>query len=333
MEKPEISVITAVYNIGKYLGQCLDSMLAQTFHEWELIVIDDGSTDDSPAICDEYAARDSRIRVVHKANTGLSDSRNLGIGMAKADIIGFIDSDDWIEPDMFGTLYHTLIDSGADIAVCGIYKAYRNSSKVKLPCHGIVTYTRDEALDIILEDRKINSYVWNKLYRKEVLKEKMPSRMYEDHATVYKWFINADKIVAIGKPLYHYRQREGSIDHHVNPQRSIDFLTSEIERYQYIVAQNLLPQRQEFFRNRLLRIGVKMAKEVSRSGVESEKIERYVLKIRDMLIPFLTVDKKLMGRKHRCRLEKLISDPYKFIRSMKFSAIFNFKIKRAYFSK
>lgn len=172
MEKPEISVITAVYNIGKYLGQCLDSMLAQTFHEWELIVIDDGSTDDSPAICDEYAARDSRIRVVHKANTGLSDSRNLGIGMAKADIIGFIDSDDWIEPDMFGTLYHTLIDSGADIAVCGIYKAYRNSSKVKLPCHGIVTYTRDEALDIILEDRKINSYVWNKLYRKEVLKEK-----------------------------------------------------------------------------------------------------------------------------------------------------------------
>ena len=74
MEKPEISVITAVYNIGKYLGQCLDSMLAQTFHEWELIVIDDGSTDDSPAICDEYAARDSRIRVVHKANTGLSDS-------------------------------------------------------------------------------------------------------------------------------------------------------------------------------------------------------------------------------------------------------------------
>ena len=84
MEKPEISVITAVYNIGKYLGQCLDSMLAQTFHEWELIVIDDGSTDDSPAICDEYAARDSRIRVVHKANTGLSDSRNLGIGMAKS---------------------------------------------------------------------------------------------------------------------------------------------------------------------------------------------------------------------------------------------------------
>ena len=119
----------------------------------------------------------------------------------------------------------------------------------------------------------------------------------------------------------------------MNPQRSIDFLTSEIERYQYIVAQNLLPQRQEFFRNRVLKIGVKMAKEVSRSGVESEKIERYVLKLRDMLIPFLTADKKLVGRKHRCRLEKLIGDPYKFIRSMKFSAIFNFKIKRAYFSK
>ena len=157
--------------------------------------------------------------------------------------------------------------------------------------------------------------------------------MYEDHGTVYKWFINASKVVAIGKPLYHYRQREGSIDHHVNPQRSIDFLTSEIERYQYIVAHDLLPQRQEFFRNRVLRIGVQMAKEVSRSGVESEKIERYVLKIRDMLIQFLPSDSQYMKRKHRRRLEKLIGDPYKFIRSMKFSAIFNFKIKHAYFSK
>ena len=119
----------------------------------------------------------------------------------------------------------------------------------------------------------------------------------------------------------------------MNPQRSIDFLTSEIERYQYIVAHNLLPQRQEFFRNRVLRIGAQMAKEVSRSGVEAERVERYVLKIRDMLMPFLPADKKLMRLKHRCRLEKLINDPYKFIRSMKFSAIFNFKIKRAYFSK
>ncbi len=333
MEKPKISVITAVYNIDKYLGQCLDSMLAQTFQEWELIVIDDGSTDTCPAICDEYAARDSRIRVVHKANTGLSDSRNLGIEMAKADIVGFIDSDDWIEPDMFETLYNTMLETGADITICGIYKAFRNKSKVKLPCHGIVTYSRDEGLYQILDDRKMNSYVWNKLYKKEVLIEKMPSRMYEDHATVYKWFLHASKIVAIGKPLYHYRQRDGSIDHHVNPQRSIDFFTSEIERYKYIIDHNHLPQYHEYFRSRLLKIGVQMAKEVSRCGIESEKVNHFVLKIRDMLIPFLPADKKLMKRRHRRRLEKLISDPYKFIRSMQFSDHFNFKVKYAYFSK
>ena len=96
-----ISIITPVYNVEKYLPQCIDSVIAQTFRNWELILVDDGSTDRSGAICDEYAAKDSRIRVHHKENSGQADSRNIALRMARADLIGYVDSDDWTEPDMY----------------------------------------------------------------------------------------------------------------------------------------------------------------------------------------------------------------------------------------
>lgn len=333
MEKPKISVITAVYNTERYLAECFDSMLRQTLKEWEFIIVDDGSTDGSPAICDEYAAKDSRIKVIHKSNTGLSDSRHVGMDMAKADIIGFIDSDDWIEPDMFETLYNALVDSGADISTCGRYMDYVNKSKVQFPCKGTAIYNRDAALDIILEDKHIHSYIWDKLFRKEVLLERMPSMLYEDYATTFKWISHASKVVAVGRPLYHYRQRQGSSINNSNPQRLIDFLTADIERYQYIVEHNLIPGRHEYYRNRVLRIGLITAKEISRSDNDKEVIERYVLKIRDMLIPYLPADSKILKRKNRRRLRKLMENPDGYIKAMQFSALFRFKAKHRYFSK
>ena len=114
-----ISIITPVYNVEKYLPQCIDSVIAQTFSDWELILVDDGSTDRSGAICDEYAAKDARVRVIHKENSGQADSRNIALRMARADLIGYVDSDDWIEPDMYEVLYRTMTETGADISVCG----------------------------------------------------------------------------------------------------------------------------------------------------------------------------------------------------------------------
>ena len=105
---PLISIITPVYNVEQYLCQCLDSILMQDFQSWELILVDDGSTDASGTICDEYALKDKRIRVLHKENTGQADSRNVALQLAKADLIGFVDSDDWIERDMYDVLYRTL---------------------------------------------------------------------------------------------------------------------------------------------------------------------------------------------------------------------------------
>lgn len=333
MEKPKISVITAVYNTERYLAECFDSMLRQTLKEWEFIIVDDGSTDGSPAICDEYAAKDSRIKVIHKANSGLSDSRHVGMDVAQADIIGFIDSDDWIEPDMFETLYNALVDSGADISTCGRYMDYVNKSKMQLPCKGTTIYNRDAALDIILEDKHFHSYLWDKLFRKEVLLERMPSMLYEDYATTFKWISHASKVVAVGKPLYHYRQRQGSSINNSNPQRLIDFLTADIERYQYIVEHDLIPERHEYYRNRVLRIGLGSAKEICRSDNDKDVIERYVLKIKDMLIPYLPADSKILKRKNRRRLRKLMEKPDRYIKAMQFSGHFNFKAKHRYFSK
>ena len=114
---PLISIITPVYNVEQYLRQCIESIIMQDFQDWELILVDDGSTDKSGVICDEYALKEERIRVLHKENSGQADSRNVALQLAKADLIGFVDSDDWIESDMYSVLYHTLIENHASAVV------------------------------------------------------------------------------------------------------------------------------------------------------------------------------------------------------------------------
>ena len=323
---PIVSVIAPVYNVERFVAQCIESVIAQTFQDWELILIDDGATDRSGAICDEYAAKDSRIKVVHKKNTGISDSRNIGVRMAEADIIGFIDSDDWVEPEMFRKMYDTITSTGADIAVCGVFRDYPGKRMAKCPLKKDAVLTRDEALFLILEDRKIFSYVWDKFYRKEMLVEEMPSRMYEDYATTLKWFSHARSIAICNVPLYHYRQRQGSIDHHVNPQRSVDFFRAEQDRYKFIIDNDFLPKYQHFFRNKVLKIGVKMAKEASRCGMKPEEILSYVEQIRASLPAYLPLDRKLVKSRNRRRLRILLADPMKFIHRAIFTG--KFKIER-----
>lgn len=117
MEK-KVSIIIPVYNTGEYLRSCVDSVLAQTLEAWELLLVDDGSTDNSGAICDEYAQKDSRIRAIHKENQGVSMARNLGLELARGEYVGFVDSDDWVAPEMFGEMYRSARETGADIVMC-----------------------------------------------------------------------------------------------------------------------------------------------------------------------------------------------------------------------
>ena len=146
----EISIIVPVYKVEKYLKKCVDSILAQTFTDFELILVDDGSPDDSGKICEEYAEKDARVRVLHKENGGLSSARNAGIEVAKGKYLGFIDSDDYIAEDMYELLYNTIIKEDADLSICGIYDVYEGKAPIVKPTIEKVV-SAEEALLLILQ--------------------------------------------------------------------------------------------------------------------------------------------------------------------------------------
>lgn len=213
MNNPLISVVVPVYNVEKYLRQCIDSILSQTYMNLEIILVDDGSRDSSGSICDEYAKIDNRIVVLHKPNGGLSSARNAGIDIAKGEYIGFVDSDDWIEHDMYERLFDSICESGADIAVCGLFREYVNRTVNCSNTGENKVYDSSLAVQKLIENSEIQDYAVTKLYNRKLWHDvRFPvGKYYEDMLTTYKLFLQSDKIAIINKCLYHYRQRKGSI--------------------------------------------------------------------------------------------------------------------------
>lgn len=141
-----LSIIVPVYNTEDYLPKCIDSILAQTFHDFELILIDDGSSDRCGEICDEYAAKDTRIRVIHSENRGVSAARNTGLDIAQGEYIGFADSDDWIEPEMYETMIRTAQENEVDVVICGIKYVQESGEYIRSDLCGTGYYSRDDLL-------------------------------------------------------------------------------------------------------------------------------------------------------------------------------------------
>lgn len=169
--EPQISIIVPVYNVADYLPKCIESILAQTFTDFELILINDGSPDKSPQICDHYASQDSRVRVIHKKNGGVSEARNCGLDIARGKYIGFADSDDWLAHDMFELLYNLSEKHDADISICGHYVVTDDSTEPLYEYfEGEIIYSNVEGVQKIVEDVEIQSYLWNKLFKESCLK-------------------------------------------------------------------------------------------------------------------------------------------------------------------
>lgn len=212
-----VSVIVPVYNVKSYLRKCLDSIVNQTYKELEILVIDDGSTDGCGQICDEYAKKDSRIKVFHTENKGLSCARNLGLDEAQGEWIGFADSDDWIEPDMYECLLGRAVETGADVVECGVYREYPGKriedQRQKRELSGL------DAVYALLR-RELTNTVWNKMWKKECFKNiRFPEgRVYEEWATTYKVFSSCNCVCSMDICLYHYFQRRGSLSrtHNMN---------------------------------------------------------------------------------------------------------------------
>ena len=210
---PLLSIIVPVYKVENYLPKCIDSILAQTFTDFELILVDDGSPDDCPALCDAAAEKDARVRVIHQKNGGLSAARNAGLDAAKGAWIGFVDSDDYIAPEMYEVLYQAVQSTGADLALCD-YAEVDEAGKPCPPMH--VSLSEGELTGQKLLKRASGLMVqlaWNKLYRRAIFTQlRYPEgKLNEDLFLIPEVCLQIQKAVVVPKALYYYVQRGGSI--------------------------------------------------------------------------------------------------------------------------
>lgn len=215
--QPLISVVVPVYGVEKYLKKCVESILHQTYQNLEILLVDDGSPDYCPLICDRYAKEDPRVRVIHKANGGLSSARNAGIEASSGEYIGFIDGDDSVEPDMLEQLERACSESGAEIAVCDYFLERSDGSQI-FPVDRVPDeiLTGDQALDQFLRNGFVYLVIaWNKLYARKLFFNndiRYPvGRFFEDNCTTNRLLYKSERVALIGRPLYHYLQRDGSI--------------------------------------------------------------------------------------------------------------------------
>ncbi len=236
-----ISIIIPVYNVEKYIGKCIDSLIKQKYDNLEIILIDDGSSDNSGEICDKYAKKDKRIKVIHKKNSGQADSRNIGISKASGKYIGFVDSDDYIDKDYYNRLYKTLVKNNADVVTCKYQNVYNDDYRKEEIGNNIRETILDnqEALKELLLSQ-IDNYVWNKLYKREIWENiKFPiGKKMEDLGIMYLVIKEAKRIVITDYVGYYYRIRPNSTMTNLNLQLILNTREMVNKRYNDLQTNN-----------------------------------------------------------------------------------------------
>lgn len=210
-----ISIIIPVYNVSKYLDECLKSVVGQTYKNIQIILVNDGSTDNSGAICEEWKKKDDRIEVIHKANGGLSSARNVGIEKAQGEYLMFVDSDDIISFNLCELLYNLLIENDADLAICNALHIF-NDTKVEFQIDDkieICCFNRNEAICNLWYQKVFLPSAWGKLYKKELFDNIRFTEgiIFEDIDIMHEIFYLCDKIVYTNDPGYGYVHHENSI--------------------------------------------------------------------------------------------------------------------------
>ena len=239
MIKEKISIIVPVYNVEAYLERCVESILKQTYTNLEILLVNDGSTDKSGELCDKLALRDHRIRVIHKENGGLSDARNRGIDEASSNLIGFIDSDDYIDEDMYETLYRQMVASKADLSMCGHYDVYHQIPEKQVAEIKTWELMPEEAIKMVMEAKILSVTAVNKLYKKALFEQLRfrIGKIAEDAFIMVDLIHQCSKVVATNEKKYYYVHRENSI---TTQKFSLKFL-NVIEAYEQnakIISEN-----------------------------------------------------------------------------------------------
>lgn len=243
----KISIIVPVYKVEEYLDRCIKSIINQTYNNLEIILVNDGSPDNCGNICANYALEDSRIKVIHKENGGLSDARNAGIEAATGDYLGFVDSDDYIHPQMYEILYNKLIVSEADISICKYIATTKQDIDTAIPENHIQSYTNREALNELFTFKGPDFVIaWNKLYRKDLFSQiRYPKgKIREDEFTTYKLLYLAKKIVYSDATLYYYFQSPNSIMRKKSFKKESDYAEAMEERLLFFKNETLTEEYQ-----------------------------------------------------------------------------------------
>ena len=238
----KISIIIPVYNVENYIERCIDSLISQSYINLEIILVDDGSTDKSGEICDRYAVVDNRIKVIHIKNSGRGEARNIGLSQANGQYIGFVDSDDWVEKDLYKYMIENIEETKADISICAYYECLDDIKNKKMLYEKSFVCTGKEALHYTMSNvigvYWLNIAIWNKLYKKAVVENiRFRGREYEDIMYNAEVLYSARNVSYINKCLYNYRlSRKGSI------------ITEGFQRKTIELEMKFKEERVEFFK-------------------------------------------------------------------------------------
>lgn len=234
-----ISVIVPVYKVEKYLDKCVQSIVNQTYRNLEIILVDDGSPDHCGAMCDAWAVKDSRIKVIHKENGGLSDARNAGMAATTGDWIAFVDSDDWIRADMYEVLVSTARETDAEIAACEYQMVYPDQKFIETTYTGDITVLKSQdAMQSLIHNSLVKQVVWNKLYAVHLVKD-IPfavGKWHEDEIWTWQVIMKTNRYAVVDKLGYYYLQRSSSIMGQSYNVKRLDALEGKCQRHEAICA-------------------------------------------------------------------------------------------------
>lgn len=275
---PLISIIIPCYNAEQSLGKCLQSVVTQDYNHIEIIIIDDGSSDGSAKIYQEFQQKDNRIIIITQNNSGVSKARNEGIKKANGEYICFVDSDDWVETNYCSTLYGMLHKENADIAIIEAeYQDLQGKIVFQKPISNERIFDGKRALSLLLEDKIIQSHPWGKLYKACYLKNiNFPENLkcFEDYSTLFKIFDKAVTVVKSNDKLYHYIQHSESLSHNLSPETAYQFYIAIMEVFKFWQSTTKIKNQKKVTRNiikKLLMVLKRILRNTTEKDMQDEK--------------------------------------------------------------
>lgn len=291
-----VSIIIPVYNVGDFLGKCLESVIFQTYKNIEVILVDDGSTDSSGLVCDQYAEKYGFITVIHKKNGGLSSARNAGLDISSGKYVIFVDSDDIVSKDMVEMLHRLVVDQNADIGICDIIHCYPSKEICFTPADKTIVFTAEEAISEMLYQKSFLVTVCGKIFPKDYFTSiRFPvGILYEDSATTYKVFDKANKIVYSNARVYGYFHRENSITTGKFTLRDCDILKicEDIDQYFMNRREGLKKAAMSYHASAAFRI-IMNAPDDNLYSVYKSECDRYIGEHYHELLNDLNIRRKL----------------------------------------